>query len=113
MVILPSVGVSRPAIILSVVVFPQPEGPRRVMKSLSSMTRFRSSTATNLSNLFVTCSKIIFGISTSYALVDAGTCQLIGDELHQKNDYDDQEVYAVADLRKSICVKVLKNSGDD
>ena len=41
----PLVGVSRPAIILSVVVLPQPEGPSRVTKALSSMTMLRSSTA--------------------------------------------------------------------
>ena len=44
MVILPEVGVSNPAIMRRVVVLPQPEGPRRVTKALSSMTRFRSST---------------------------------------------------------------------
>ena len=32
-------------IILKVVVLPQPEGPSKVTKALSSMTRFRSSTA--------------------------------------------------------------------
>ena len=45
MVILPLVGVSSPAIIRRVVVFPQPEGPRRVTKALSAMTMLRSSTA--------------------------------------------------------------------
>ena len=45
MVMRPLVGVSRPAIMRRVVVLPQPEGPSRVTKALSSMTRFRSSTA--------------------------------------------------------------------
>ena len=44
-VILPSVGVSRPAIIRRVVVLPQPDGPNKVMNELSSMTRFKLSTA--------------------------------------------------------------------
>ena len=45
MVMRPLVGVSRPAIMRSVVVLPQPEGPSSVTKALSSMTRFKSSTA--------------------------------------------------------------------
>ena len=45
MVMRPLVGVSKPAIIRRVVVLPQPEGPSRVTKALSSMTRFKSSTA--------------------------------------------------------------------
>ena len=45
MVILPVVGVSSPAIIRSVVVLPQPEGPKRVTKALSSISKFKLSTA--------------------------------------------------------------------
>ena len=42
MVMRPSVGVSSPAIMRRVVVLPQPEGPRSVMNSRSSMTMLRS-----------------------------------------------------------------------
>ncbi len=42
----PSLGVSSPAIILNVVVFPQPEGPRRVTSEPASIvTDPRSTTA--------------------------------------------------------------------
>jgi hypothetical protein len=36
---------SSPAIMFSVVVLPQPEGPTRIRNSLSAMVRFRSCTA--------------------------------------------------------------------
>ena len=41
----PAVGVSRPAIILSVVVLPQPEGPTKVKNSRSPISSDRSRTA--------------------------------------------------------------------
>lgn len=70
MVIMPSVGVSRPAIILSVVVLPQPEGPRRVMNALSSIVIVRLSTPTKLPQRLVTFFNTISGILlTSYAFV--------------------------------------------
>ncbi len=43
----PDVMLSKPATILSVVVFPQPEGPRRVVSSPDFMSRFSLSTAVN------------------------------------------------------------------
>ncbi len=61
-VILPEVGSSNPAIILKVVVLPQPDGPKRVIKDLSSITIDKFSTATNFPNFFVTFSNTIFGI---------------------------------------------------
>ena len=42
MVMVPFWGFSRPATTRRVVVFPQPDGPRRVMNSPSSITRFKS-----------------------------------------------------------------------
>ena len=51
--ILPDVGNSKPAIILKVVVFPQPEGPRRTKNSPLWMVRSDSSTATKLSKVFL------------------------------------------------------------
>ena len=60
----PSVGVSRPAICLSVVVLPQPDGPKRVMKSPSSMVIERLSTAVNVPpNFLVIFFSSIFGIN--------------------------------------------------
>src|ERR1700759_3422845 len=44
--IVPAVGVSRPAIIRSAVVLPQPDEPTRIMNSPSAISRDRSSTAT-------------------------------------------------------------------
>src|SRR5207244_3799478 len=48
--ILPEVGSSRPAIIRSVVVLPQPEGPRRQKKSPSGTMNVESRTAVNAAN---------------------------------------------------------------
>ena len=45
MVIVPSVTSSKPAIIRSMVDFPQPDGPTSTMNSPSSMCNDRSSTA--------------------------------------------------------------------
>ena len=70
MEMLPSVGVSRPAIMRSVVVLPQPEGPSSVMNALDSMVRFRLSTATNLPKRLVTFFRMISGISATYSLID-------------------------------------------
>ena len=70
MEIMPSVGVSRPAIIRSVVVFPQPEGPSRVMNELDSIFRFRLSTATNLPKRLDTFFRMISGISATHSLIN-------------------------------------------
>ena len=43
--ILPLVGFSRPQIMFSVVLFPQPEGPRRPMSSPSGISKLKSFTA--------------------------------------------------------------------
>ena len=43
--IVPADGSSKPAIILSVVVFPQPDGPRSAKNEPSGTTNERSSTA--------------------------------------------------------------------
>ena len=59
----PSVGVSRPAIILSVVVLPQPEGPNSETNSPFLISMFRLSTASEpLPNCFVTFTNLIVGI---------------------------------------------------
>ena len=59
----PSVGVSKPAIIRSVVVLPQPEGPSNVMKERVGIVRLRLSTATNLPKRLVTFFRIISGMA--------------------------------------------------
>ena len=52
----PDVGISKPAIIRSVVVFPQPEGPRKVTNSPRFTSRLKSSTALNpSSNILQMC----------------------------------------------------------
>src|SRR6478735_7030462 len=53
-VIDPEVGVSRPATIRSVVVLPQPDGPRRAKNEPFGMSRSSSRTAVNAPNDFVT-----------------------------------------------------------
>ena len=52
--IAPAVGISKPAIIRSVVVLPQPLGPRNETNSPCSTARSKSSTATVLAERFLT-----------------------------------------------------------
>src|SRR2546426_6128866 len=61
----PRSGSSKPATILIVVVFPQPEGPRSVMNSPSWMSSETSLTAVTLPNVFVTSWMLIAGVATS------------------------------------------------
>src|SRR3989475_9001173 len=49
----PASGNSKPAMVLRVVVFPQPEGPISAISSPSRTSRYRSSTATTLPKRFV------------------------------------------------------------
>ena len=55
MLISPEVGFSKPAIIRSMVVLPQPEGPSRVMNSLSWNTSLNSFRTTTSPKALVTC----------------------------------------------------------
>src|SRR5881628_1243099 len=50
----PSEGSSKPPIMRRLVVFPHPEGPRRLKNSPCSISRVRSSTATTSANRLVT-----------------------------------------------------------
>src|SRR3990172_1608746 len=52
--IVPAVGTSKPAIIRSVVVLPQPDGPRKLTNSPFSAPRLKSSTATVAPKCFCT-----------------------------------------------------------
>src|SRR5262245_55437452 len=51
----PDVGRSNPAIIRSVVVFPDPDAPRKVRNSPAAMSSERSSTAVKVSKRLVRC----------------------------------------------------------
>ena len=66
--IVPVVGSSNPAIMRSVVVFPQPDGPRKETSSPFSISRLKSSTATELANIFETFVRVKkFMVSLSLA----------------------------------------------
>src|SRR5436190_13836349 len=58
MLIVPAVGSSSPATIRSVVVLPQPDGPRSAKNRPCSTTRSRSRTAVNAPNCFVTAVRV-------------------------------------------------------
>src|SRR5438874_11796693 len=63
----PAVGFSRPAIILSAVVFPQPEEPTRIMNSPSATSSDSSSTAVvPPGNALLTASRVTPGMSLLY-----------------------------------------------
>src|SRR4249920_3975497 len=59
----PAVGSSSPAIILSVVVLPQPEGPSRQKKSPSRTVKVESRTAVNPAKALCRCSTRISAIA--------------------------------------------------
>src|SRR5690242_589333 len=92
----PSEMSSRPAIMLSVVDLPQPEGPTRITNSPSAMVRLTSSTARAPSgNRLVTWSRTISAMgcpsfSPSALALDGARCQA-GDDpaLEQEDDDDD------------------------
>ena len=62
--ILPLVGVSKPAIIRSVVVLPQPEGPKKVTNSPFVMSRLKLSTTVTPPNDLLTPSSDIMTLSS-------------------------------------------------
>src|SRR5205085_10605153 len=68
----PEVGSSRPAIIRSVVVLPQPEGPSRQKKSPSGMVKVDSRTAANSPNALCSLSTWISAIALLRELGDDG-----------------------------------------
>ncbi len=70
MLISPEVGFSNPAIIRSMVVLPQPEGPSRVINSLSWKTSLNSFSTTTSPKAFVTCLMVM--VDT----VDYPLCQI-------------------------------------
>src|SRR3989304_3949195 len=67
--IFPLVGVNRPAIILIVVVFPAPLGPRKPKNSPGFTINDKSSTAAKLPNFFVTFWSSIMRLDWMYGLL--------------------------------------------
>ena len=64
----PSVGSSKPAIMRSVVVFPQPEGPSIVKNSPSRIVNETSSTAQKSPNILVTASMTMPSARSSFPI---------------------------------------------
>src|SRR3989338_7038784 len=69
----PSVGVSKPASILSKVVLPQPDGPSSAKNSPSLTVSETLSTAASLPNRLVTFSKVMMGLGAVIADVPRHT----------------------------------------
>src|SRR5688572_15762725 len=88
---LPSVMSSRPAIILSAVDLPQPEGPTRIMNSPSAISRFRSLTASKPSSKrFETPSRTISATGCSSLSLDRA-CGQSGDDAPLEDQYEDDD----------------------
>src|SRR5688572_3747520 len=78
----PEVTSSRPTIIRRTVDFPHPDGPTRIMNSLSAMSRLTSSTAGGPSpKLLVMCSSLMLAMETPWALALHGAGGQPGDDL--------------------------------
>src|SRR5262249_7689493 len=92
--ILPELGSSSPAIILSVVVLPQPEGPSRQKKDLSGMVKLRSFTAVNSPNFFCRfCTRIsAMGLIRKFR----------NDDEHDRPEQSDREGIAVERQREGL-----------
>src|SRR3990170_7007871 len=81
--IVPAVGTSKPAIIRSVVVLPQPDGPRKLTNSPRSAARLKSSTATTGPKCFwmpVSSRKLIGRSSPASSGADNGDAAPAADE---------------------------------
>src|SRR5919106_4799114 len=86
----PESGVSSPAMHLSVVVFPQPDGPKSVKSLPSGTSRVTSSTATTRSlwarllpgNVLTRFSTL----STSLGLPDSDSCAQFPGDCHERNE---------------------------
>src|SRR5713226_248806 len=91
----PEVMSSRPAIMLSVVDLPQPDGPTRITNSPSAMSRLKSLTAREPSGKrLVTCSRIISatGFSLPGLALDRARRQPCDDPaLEEQHEDDDRD----------------------
>src|SRR5215208_4989544 len=82
----PEVGISKPAIMRSVVVFPQPEGPRKETNSPFSTSRLKSCTAYESPNCFEMFERVKYAIGLLvYALVTACNLCLLATTDHLNN----------------------------
>src|SRR3954447_26512459 len=77
-VMVPAVGSSSPATIRRVVVFPQPEGPRRAKNRPCSTTRSRLSTAVKVPNFLVTDVRVRSAPACSRAFSGGGADAVTG-----------------------------------
>src|SRR4249920_2104163 len=85
--ILPEVGSSRPAIMRSVVVLPQPDGPSMTKNSPSATVKFESRTATNSPKALWSFSTRISAIALVHEVAD--------DDEHHRPEEDGGEGPAV------------------
>src|SRR5262245_58225768 len=81
----PPVGSSRPAIMRSVVVLPQPDGPSMTKNSPSPTTKLESWTATNDPNSFLRLSTLISATASFRKFRD-------DDEHHRAGEHGDERV---------------------
>src|SRR5258705_11121463 len=91
----PAVGSTKPAIRLSVVVFPQPDGPRRERNSPSSTARSSASTARTLPYARVQpwSSTTAFGTALAMSVLEQDPAEAeipVGEPDHQKGDQDEE-----------------------
>src|SRR5579872_4322140 len=88
----PEVMSSRPAIMLSVVDFPQPDGPTRMTNSPSAISRLKSSTASPPSGKrFVMCSSVIDAIVVLLCLALDGARGQAGDDAALEEQHEDHD----------------------
>src|SRR3972149_9416210 len=79
-VICPVVGISNPATIRKVVVFPQPDGPKKDTNSPFSMSRLKSFTANVSENCLETSERVRYAIRF---LIDGFSARRLFDPAHR------------------------------
>ena len=95
-----------------VVVLPQPEGPKSVMKERSSITKFKFSTAALLlPNFFVIFFKTIFGIFSPYSFINRSTRQLINNPVGQQYNQYNQQIDSVSILVPALLIVLEEHGG--
>ncbi len=92
----PEVGNRNPAIIMSVVVFPEPLGPRNVINSPFLISRQTLSTATKVPNFFIRLSKWIVDALSEYVWptrLSAPSCEFMTVTSKGKRGFDIKEFF--------------------
>src|SRR4029079_4863924 len=108
-VIRPESGCSKPAIILSVVVLPEPEGPRSVKNSPAATVRSTVSTATTSPYVFLHPSTAT-SAATDEALQDVEPLvQFFVADRERDEDADDVPVDAAGEQQQSL---LARHAGD-